>query len=289
MRPTFQDRLLLLGTRFFTAPFFRDSLETARFDAHLQSIRLEVGSFDGPRFYPIQARTLAGPLDIGFRILHWGGEGAPCVVHHQGGGEQPFDRIIRGAYPSSDTVQWTVIAAKAALQENLKQQNSAFAHLHNYVAMIAASVMLTETLFRSYWLSPSKVKVVSGYSLGGFVTMRHHLCFDSADIYIPFVAGGRHTDIFLDTVHSGIATIEDAQYVRERLDMETEWSRRDHPNVYPVLARRDGLNRLETMLPSFGSTPVEFWEKGHLQGASSPALVRAKIDRHILEKIQESA
>lgn len=286
MSSMFQDRVLLMATRIFSPPFFRDSLETPPFDIHLRTTGVELPHLAGPGYYPVRAHTLAGKLDLGVRVLHWGGEETPCVIHHQGGGERPFDRIISSAYPQDESCPWTVIAVKAAMQDSLSQQNAAFASLDNYLAMIAASVTLTERLVHTERLSRSAVKLVSGYSLGGFVAMRHHLCFNTADLYVPFVAGGRHTSIFTDTVRSGIRTAEEESYVRERLDMDREWETRGHPNVFPVLARRDGLNRIETMLPSFGTTPVEIWEKGHLQGATNPSLVRRKIDRHILEYLK---
>lgn len=273
------DTLLLAVTRLFGKPFFSRSVASRPFVDHVGAVELLLPR-TWERDHEVAVSTLAGPMTSGFRILHWVGESAPTIIHHQGGGERPFDHIISRAFPSGSAGGANVIAVRAPGQGTLREMDANFATLNYYMASMASVVRLTEALLSAPQLVRSPRKLVSGYSLGGFVANRHHLLFDTADAYVPFMAGARHGDIFLSTVPASKLARRQPDHIRACLNFDEAWAERAHPNVFPVLARNDGLNRLNVQLPSYAGTPVAIWEGGHLLGVSRPELVRAALLDH---------
>jgi hypothetical protein len=273
------DTLLLAVTRLFGKPYFSRSVASSPFVDHIRGVDLSLPRH-WDRDHDVAATTLAGPMTTGFRVLHWVGESAPTIIHHQGGGERPFDHIISRAFPAGSPGGVNVIAVRSPGQGTLREMETSFATLNYYMAAMACVVRLTEALLTAPQLVRSPRKLVSGYSLGGFVANRHHLLYDTADVYVPFMAGARHGEIFLSTVPASKLARRQPDQIRACLNFDREWAARDHPNVFPVLARNDRLNRLNVQLPSYAGTPVVIWDGGHLLGASQPELVRATLLDH---------
>jgi hypothetical protein len=63
--------------------------------------------------------------------------------------------------------------------------------------MLAASAALIEALIQQCRQQGVGPIIISGISLGGFVTNLHHACFNSADAYAPLLAGPLLEDTFL--------------------------------------------------------------------------------------------
>lgn len=279
------DKLFLLVTNTFGKPFFRLSSDTPLFDEHMRKTTVEIPPFNGEGTYDVSAATLAGPLTAGFRVLHWKGPEASTLIYHQGGGEIPFDRTICKAYPTNAATDLNVIAVRTPCQNTLSELTESFAHFNTYLAMMASVIQLTEGLVQSEFINQSPFTLVCGYSLGGFVTNRHHLIYNSADAYVPIVAGTLHGEIFLSTVPAARTIRRRPHYIRDRLNFSEAWAQRIHENVFPVLARYDQLNRLDVQGPSYGDMDVTLWPGGHLYGANRPHLIREIIDSRVHQEI----
>lgn len=281
----------ILGDRFFLMligvlgkPFFSRSVETATFNEHLDAISLAMPTLpDAGMFVPVPAMGLAGAMEAGLKVICRGAPEAPLVIYHQGGGEIPFDRTVSAAFPPDKAQGLTVIAVKTPFQTDQKELQERFLDFDNYVAMIASVVRLTEALMQMPEFSCAACKIVAGYSLGGFVSGRHHVHYNSADAYVPFVSGTAHAEIFLTTVKAAALARKRPEVLRTRLNYAEAWAGKDNSNVYPVLSRYDQLNRLSVQGPSYGDIPVELWEGGHLHGAKHPHLIREKILKVISE------
>lgn len=276
------DKMLLWVAAKWGTPFFRESVESSTFEEHVAGIRFELPAFGREGIFPLALQTLAGRWPAAFKVSHWAGPQHPTLIYHQGGAEQPFDRTVRKLYPPSRRPDINVIVVQTPCQGSVSDINRNFAHLNIYLMMVASAVEITEQLINAPELAKSPMVCVSGYSLGGFVTGRHHMHYNSADAYVPFMAGTRHGDIFFSSINAGKIAQENRDYVLSRLNFDHAWSQRDHPNVFPVVGRYDQLNWLSIQLPSYGSTPVEVWEGGHLYGVRRPKRMRTKIERHML-------
>lgn len=271
------DRAMLLTIRVFGQPFFSESVDSRSFDEHLQAVRIRLVGLDGPGYYDADVDTAVGPMPLRLHLLQREDETQPLVIYNMGGGEAPFDRTARKIFPPSRHGGVNAIAVEAPLQRSVKQLSAAFARLDTYLAMLAATVAMNEHLASMAAFAGAEMKLIAGSSLGGFVANRHRLAFGSADAYVPFVAGTRHGEIFFTTIASGAAARRSPDCVRSQLNFDGAWGQTTHPNVYPVLARFDQLNRLEVQGPSYGPMPVDVWQGGHLTNSLHPARSRQKI------------
>ncbi len=271
------DRCLLLTIRMFGKPFFSESVDSPSFEDHLKAIRIRVPELAGAGYYDAQVQTAVGNMPLRLNLLHATDASRPLVICNMGGSETPFDRGALRFFPLHQAFDLNVIAVEAPLQRSVKQLSAAFARLDNYMAMLAATVAMNEHIVRCARFRDTAVKVISGTSLGGFVANRHHLAFNSASAYVPFVAGTRHGEIFLTTVASSAAARGNPDHIRRRLNFDAAWAGRSHPNVHPVLARFDQLNRLEVQGPSYGNMPLDVWQGGHLYNSLHPDRTRNKI------------
>jgi hypothetical protein len=276
-RHVIADRMLLFVINRFGKPFFSRSVESPPFEAHLAAVEVPRLEIHGTGLVEFTANTLAGKVNQRINVLHYNGNDAPLLVYNMGGGEAPFDHTIRKVYPPDAATELNVVAVEAPWQRTKQQLAAAFAHLNTYLAMIAVAVATTEHVIRAQAFCSARTKLVAGTSLGGFVSNRHHLAFDSADAYLPFVAGTRHGDIFLTTVNASPIARSQPDYLRERLNFDQAWLDKAHPTVFPHLARYDQLNRLEVQSPSYGDMPVDVWEGGHISHISQPDRIRHKI------------
>jgi hypothetical protein len=295
-RSVLHDRLLLALFRTLTAhrPYFRDGVESPPFETHREAVDLDLSALDGvgerdgssldgrdEGSYDVPAETLAGSLTAGVRVARWGGVGAPTVVWHHGGGEYPFDRTFDVAFGHEPGRAGTAQSADHALHLAVPDDATLLvvrapghdrrggiaevgATLSGYLATMAVAVELTERLLAR--CRPAR-SVVAGYSLGGFVANRHHLAFDSADAYVPVVAGCAHAEIFLSSWPAARSARRRADRLRDRLNFADEWTDREHPTVFPVVGLYDCLNRYETQVPSYGDTTPDVWPVGHFEGA----------------------
>jgi len=283
-----QDRILLLLTKVVGEKFFKTSIETADFEDHIAAVDFDLPDITGLGEHHLKVQSLQGQVETSFKVLKWTGPEAPTVIYHQGGAEIPYYYTAARMYPEDMETPYNVIAVRAPFQQTHKEMKVAFRHLSNYLTMMAIPVVMTEKLITSASLKGG-VKIVSGYSLGGFVTNRHHMMYDTAEAYVPFMAGTCHGDIFLTTVPASKIAVAQPDYIRQKLNFDAEWQKKKHPNVFPVLGEKDLLNKLEMQLPSYGDMPVDIWEGAHMYGVIRPHLIREKIEYHLKECSSPSA
>jgi hypothetical protein len=151
------------------------------------------------------------------------------------------------------------------------------ATLSRYLATLAVAVAATEHVLSVV----DGRTVVAGYSLGGFVTNRHHVHLDTAETYVPMMAGTAHGEIFLTTVPAASTALDRAYHLRQRLNFTDVWREREHDHVHPVLGRYDRLNRLAVQRASYPGVDPTTWPVGHLRGIGAHGRIRRCLDRHL--------
>lgn len=270
------DTVFLRALRVLTwrSKYFRDGVETAPFDAHLDAIDADWPTLAPHTTREIAVDTLAGTQHAAVAIKRWEGPDAPTLVWHHGGGEHPYDSTFDAIYPTPRTVPANLFVVRAPGHDRLGGVQTVGRTLRGYLAMQAVAVALTERIRHAV----AGRTVVAGYSLGGFVTGRHHVAYDSADAYVPLMAGTAHAEIFLTSVPGGRPALENPNHLRERLNFTCDWRQRTHDHVHPVLGVHDRLNRYETQAPSYPGLEPEAWSVGHLTGLRATNEIRRVLD-----------
>lgn len=277
-RDVLVDRAFLAGLGLVTrrARYFRDGLQTPPFVEHLGAVEADWPAVTGRGTLEVVASTLAGPLVAAVSVRNWVGPEAPTLVWHHGGGEYPYDGIFRGAFPDPARTGVNLVLVRAPGHDSRTGVLRVGATLRRYLATLAVAVAATEHVLDAVGTGRT---VVAGYSLGGFVTNRHHVACDSADVYVPLMAGTAHAEIFLTTVPAAPPALERPGHLRERLNFTDAWRDRDRQSghVRPVLGLYDGLNRYETQRASYPGVRPETWLVGHLRGAGAHEAIRSAL------------
>lgn len=278
----FFDRVMLgiAGLFVMNKKYFQESIESPTFEEHLKGVTLDFPHFRGEGLYELEVETLAGEMDAAFRIAQWKGTDAPTVLYHHGASEHPFDKSFKKIFPPDQPVDANLIVIRSPYHRTSNTElMKAGVHLSRYVALMAVSVAVTERLLSL--VNKTAGTLVAGYSLGGFITNRHHMQYNTAGAYVPFMAGTVHGEIFLTTWKAAPQAVEHAEVLRDRLNFDKEWAARSHNNVFPVLGLYDPLNLIETQGPSYGDVSVEVWKTGHLSSTFACEKWREKILRHL--------
>ncbi len=284
---TFLDWAVISLGRFSTRDraYFREGVETRDFEEHLKAVRLEIPATLHEGLYELEARTLEGPMDPAFRVLHWYSPSAPTIIYNHGASQYPYDGIFAGIFPAEITkrpLKVNLIVIRTPFHRHGRTElNDGASTLSRYLSILAVSVRLTEGLVQAVRAKGSSVVEVAGVSQGGFIANLHHLRYDSATFYVPIVSGTAFDDVFLETSKADPSALRDSGPIRRNLRLTEEWKRRDNRNVFPVLARYDYVCRLEHQGPAYGAIPVEVWERGHITAALSFRALRHVLLRHI--------
>lgn len=278
-RDALLDRAFLAALRLLTRRrrYFRDGVDSPPFEAHLEAVDADWPAVAGVGTGERPVETLAGPLRAAVSVRAWHGPDVPTLVWHHGGGEYPYDTIFEGAFPDPDTAGVNLVLVRAPGHDSRFGVQRVGATLSRYLATLAVAVAATEHVLAVV----DGRTVVAGYSLGGFVTNRHHAHHDTADAYVPLMAGTAHGEIFLTTVPAAPTARSRAGHLRERLNFTDAWREREHAHVHPVLGRHDRLNRYETQRASYPGIDPTVWPVGHLRGIGAYDCIRRSLDRHL--------
>lgn len=275
-RDALLDRAFLFGLRLLThrRRYFRDGVESPPFLTHLSAVDADWPHLEGVGTDELTIRTLAGPLRAAVSVRAWHGPEAPTLVWHHGGGEYPPDTILSGAFPDPAAAGVNLVLVRAPGHDSRAGVLRVGATLSRYLATLAVAVAATEHVLAEV----DGPTVVAGYSLGGFVTNRHHVHRDTADAYVSLMAGTAHGEIFLTSVPAAPVARDRSGYLRQRLNFTDAWREREHDHVHAVLGRHDRLNRLAVQRASYPGIDPAIWPVGHLCGIGAQDRLRQCLD-----------
>ena len=277
------DKAFLATARLRMGEAFSEGAVSPSFDEHIESLSFEMPPLADGGTHEFSIESAAGPMEAAYDVLLWADPAAPTVIWHHKGGEIPFDHIARQVFVSEHPMEANVITVRLPFHRSRKEFKSGLAYLSRFIAMMAAGVQVTEELLQSPALGRSIHTMVAGYSLGGFVANRHHLRYNSATSYVPFMAGTAQGEPWLSTLPVAAIARQRPDALRQSLNFQNEWAAMEHPNVHPVLGRSDQVCRWDVQRPSYGDTRAAAWNVGHVTGWRSTGRIRAKIQRHLFE------
>jgi pimeloyl-ACP methyl ester carboxylesterase len=281
--------------------FFSRSLESRPFRELTGQMEVSLPDF-GPPFatgtYPVEAHLPQSNLvmDPAFRIEKWIGADHPTILFHHGSNERPFDYrnkaknsfcnifvTKRDAFPAN------LVAVRAPFYNGpLREYQENMTHLSRFMAMIAVSVKLNETLVSILKKHGNAPVITCGISLGGWVANLHRALHNTADNYIPLMAGAFLGEVFLQSSYrklTGQRALAQPETLRELLNFNRDFDQITTANVHPLLARHDRFIEYEVQAKSYGNHPIRTIDFGHVTGA-----LQAKVIRdHIMDVLKTCA
>lgn len=279
-------RLAALTTR--GKRFFRESLDSPSLRELVETTTLEVPEIASEGQYEVVARTAAGDMDPAFDLVRWQGNDYPTLIYHHGNGERPFDygafsknsfkRIVCDA---RDEFRTNLIALRAPLHRSARLYLQRTGRLADFAAMLAVSVRLVEHLQAWSRGRSGGAVVVSGISLGGWVTNLHRAYFNTANAYVPLLAGAALGEVFLTSAYRSLTASRARgrpEQVRAVLNFEHDFATVEEDNVFPLLARHDRIIDFERQKECYGSRPIAVLDTSH----TGAALDSTALRRHLL-------
>jgi hypothetical protein len=281
----------LASTIAGSSKFFADSVETSTFNEHLAAINLKFPTIKGEGIYEVFTETFAGKVDPAFQVVQWQGKGLPFIIFHHGNNERPFDYSLTSKntfknifYQKKDFEDTCLVSLRAPFHKDTKEYLGRIRHLTHFVSMLAVSVKLVEKLVRYAREQGHLPIVVTGISLGGWVANLHRTHFNTADAYIPMLAGASLAEVFLSSAYrklTGNLALENPQNLRETLNFERKFARVSDNNVFPLLAVHDQIIQYNIQKRAYGKRPIEILEKGHITAALDSAALRLHVISNI--------
>jgi hypothetical protein len=270
--------------------FFSKGTDSLSLRETLDAVKVKLPVIDKIGSFTVEASTPEGDLHPSVHVLQWKGSDAPFIIYHHWSNEHPVDHSARKIFlHKSHPFNANIILVQAACHDEPGAFGRCASRLSSFVTMVMTSVAVIEALVQQF--SPKKgVPVyVCGLKLGGWVTNLHHSFYNSAKAYIPVMAGAGFGDIFFDSSFSSCvssAARRSEKSIRRILNFDDLFmSCGSHTNVYPLLAKLDGISNFYRQKTCFGDIPVAVMMKGHITGAASYRQIRDHILRS-LERVR---
>ncbi len=266
---------------------FRDSIDSPSYGELLGGVEMNWPCINGEGIYEVPASTVYGELDPAFCIARWKGDRFPTLIYHHGNNERPFQNrgLARNTFKKVfldeiDSLPVNLVGIRAAYHRSFNHYRRHMGRLATFTNLLAVSARMVEELTGYAHNRGSRV-LVSGFSLGGWVTNLHRAFYNSADCYVPLMAGNTPGDVFTCSVYRLLAANlvrENPSVVENRLSIEKPFLKVTDNNVFPLLARHDQLIRFDRQKASYGRHPVAVIDRGHITATMAAALLR----RHVL-------
>lgn len=269
--------------------FFAESTASRTLPELLESTAMQLPAAEGEGSYEVPTGSAVGPLDPAFFVAQWHGAGHPTLIYHHGNNERPFafnpwskNTFQDIIYAHRDLFPANLIALRAPFHQSLGLYLDKITDLENFASMLMASVRLIEALQAWSRAQGSTSILVSGVSLGGWVTNLHRAYYNSADVYLPMLAGAALDEVFLSSAYrrlTGDLALRDPEAVRRTLNFEDAYRAVESANVFPLLARHDAIIVCERQQQAY--THVTTIDKGHTTAVLAAGALRAFLLEHL--------
>ena len=265
--------------------FFSEGTQSASLEELVAQSSATAPEWDGKGEYVAEVRTPLGAIPTKFTVLEWVDASAPVLIFHHGSGDIPYHtraRKILGADKAGFAPPFesdvNIIATNSPFNESHKEYYAAIRDLERFGVLIAGSVALIEALVRA--VPEARKTVVSGISLGGWITNLHHACYDSADEYRPIFAGAALDRLFLDSAYrklTGKHALETSVRLTDCLNFEAAFARRSNENVHALLGRFDRYIVLEQQASIYRDDRLTVIDRGHITGSGDNETLRGFV------------
>lgn len=274
--------------------FFSRSLDSPPIGDVVTDASLALDSFETEGRRTVTVDTPVGEFRAAYLPWRWDGMDAPTLLFHHGSGEDPFDV---GRFGSNSfrrlfvAAEWdlpvNLVAVRAPFHDGSSLEYArAMGDLDRFVGMCATSTALVDALTEELHSRGCPAVVVSGISLGGWVTNLHRAFLGSADRYVPMFAGAALGELFTTSVYrkmTGERARANPQRLRDTLDFEDAFVENTTDDCAPLLARYDRIVEFDTQRRSYEGFPLAVVEKGHVTGS----LASTRLRDHVREAVEQ--
>jgi hypothetical protein len=276
------DRLYVGVMRPLVPSLFRRGSVSAPLRDHLSAVELQMPALTAAGRYSLTARTMVGDVQAGFRWRPALSATRPVLIFHHGLGEIPCEHTFRWIFRRRTPVDAHLVAIRAPFHRSHIDCCRGLASMDRLVAMCAVSVALIEAIRRALVERGAPASVVAGISLGGFVSLLHHLTYRSASRYVPLMAGPDLAHAMLATPCRGFLApqaLARDQHVRACLDFRKAFQASDSGHILPLLARHDLWMPYAHHQAVYAAkrVPVATIGRGHMTGSWAFAAMRAHL------------
>lgn len=269
--------------------YFAKSLESRSFREIIGSVRLTLPGKIAVGTFEVNARSEHRCLDPAYRVEKWLGGDRPTFIYHHGNGERPFDYSlgVKNTFYNilvreKDTIEANLICVRAPYHDfSIRDYQEKMLHIENFMEMLSTGVVLIHGLVNLLRKEGKGEIIVSGVSLGGFVSNLHRGFFNSARGYAPLMAGTLLGELFATSSYRRLTSsraLKNKDRLRRLMNFQAEFLRVKDDNVFPLLARHDAYVEYRVQKESYGTHPVRTMDAGHITGA----LRAGELREHIL-------
>ncbi|MBV1759380.1 MAG: hypothetical protein KMY55_16355 [Dethiosulfatibacter sp.] len=266
--------------------YFSQNVSSRRVKDWIEIIKLEIPSIDGEGHHPIRVEYDGCVNEAGIHIEQWKGKDYPTIIYHHGAAEGSYDFSFKRVLArDKNDINANLIGIQALFNHNNKEFMDSISDLSNYTVMLAASVVMVEQIIKNLrQITDSKI-IVTGPSLGGFVTNLHFTYFNTADRYVPLLAGARIGDALIDSAYANVMSENgksNSELVKETLNFNKDFKNRDQKNLFPLLALHDQIVRYSVQSQDYDIEKMQTIPFGHSTGATRYRLLQQHILDHIV-------
>lgn len=276
---------LSVGSTLIKKRYFSAGVESKRVRDLIKEAEADFPEIKGEGYYPFDVRHDGAVYKAAFRVEQWKGGQYPTIIYHHGAAEGSYDfSFNRILARKKNDINANLIAIQALFNHNNKEFLESIAYLSNYTLMLTASVLTVEHLINQIKKNGNSKVIVTGISLGGFVTNLHFAYYNTADVYKPILAGARLAEVFIDSAYAKMTAADaksDPENLRRVLNFGDDINKLDQKKLFPLLAEYDQLVKYDINSADFDLEQISKIPYGHSTSATRFSLLREYIIKGI--------
>ena len=269
---------MTVGSVIVKRKYFSESVESRSIVELLDLVKLDFPNFDGEGYYRVKVQYAGVTHEAAFRIEQWKGPQYPTIIYHHGAAEGSYDfSFNRILGKTKKSIPANLIAIQALFNHSNKEFLASIVDLSNYALMLASSTMIVEALVSRIRTKGDGRILITGISLGGFVTNLHFTYFNTADQYKPLLAGARIADVFIRSAYAKMTSAKgksNPDKLRRVLDFSDAMRLCDQKKLFPLLGKFDRIIEYGAQSGDYKPEHIRLLPYGHATGATKFRLLR---------------
>lgn len=273
--------------------FFSESLQARSFREYILESNVSMPPLNREQETELKTDGHSIALDPALKVEKWIGADHPTILYNHGNNERPFDysKNAKNTFyhifvKNNPDVEANLIVIRAPFHNcSIKEYQQKISRLENFMIMIATTVAVNQAVILQLKKLGCHSIIVSGISLGGWVSNLHRTHYNSADAYAPLMAGAYLGELFLQSRYKNLTAEkakQQSEIIREKLNFNKDFELVSDDNLYPLLARYDQFIEYNVQKRSYNGSEIHLLENGHVTGALNSRGMRD----HLLAVIQ---